>query len=391
MLTLPGVPVIYQGTEQGDVGPRDHLFGRFDPTTPAFKAVQRAVAWRHEHPTVRRGSLVQASTIPGTPLVTWQVAHGTDTVFVLCNPTAHRIVASESATALATRTPKPELRVGEVTALYCGGSTALVDAGPHSWMAWTSWLPAPGLAQQATDTLQAVDGRLRPSDWAVLSGRHMRQDVVLAAEGDALALSPPRWDTLAHPRVHLAFVDDACGDDRGLSGQTHPPTSPGFAHSMDIQRVQLHQEGGHLHASVEMCAPWSTVWSPRFGFDHVAFEVSVREAGAGEPLVAWRHSGWSLQPLGATPAPISDGVRNSGELTWTFPVPNCKECVLRVDTWDADGNGVWRPLQRQPAPYAMGGPADGEFVMDRAEVLFQPLPEGLTLPHANSGHHNAAY
>ncbi len=391
MLTLPGVPVIYQGTEQGDVGPRDHLFDRFDPTTPAFKAVQRAVAWRHAHPTARRGHLVKASTIPGTPLVTWQVAHGTDTVFVLCNPTSQRIVASETSSAMATRSPQPELRVGEVTALYCGAGTALVDAGPHSWMAWTSWLPASGIARPATDTVQAVDGRLSPSDWGVLSGRHMKQDVALSATGEAVALSPPRWDTLEHPRVHLASVEDACGDDRGLSGQIQPPTSPGFAHSMDIQRVELHQEGGHLHASVEMCAPWSTVWSPRFGFDHVAFEVSVWEAGAGVPLLAWRHSGWSLQPLGDSPAPSSKGVRTTGELTWSFAVPDCQECVLRVDTWDADGNGVWRPMRAQPAPYTMGGPAGGESVMDRAEVAFQPLREGLTLPHANTGFHDASH
>lgn len=391
ILTLPGVPVIYQGTEQGDTGPRDNLFGRFDPSTPTFRHVQRAIAWRHAHPVVRRGQLVHASTIPGTPLVSWQVADGSDTAFVLCNPTNERIVASELATAGTNRVPLPELTVGEMTALYHGRSTALVDAGPRSWMAWSSWRPVPDSIPLAADTLQAVDGRLNTCDGDVLSGRHLKQDVVVSAVGKALALSPPRWDTVAHPLVHLATVRDACGDDRGLTGQIQPPTAPGFTHSMDIKRLQIHQEGGYLHVTVQMCAPWSTVWSPRFGFDHVAFEVSVREVGEDAPLAAWRHSGWSLQPLHTANLPSSPGVNESGALQWTLPVPDCQHCALRVDTWDADGNGVWRPIHAEAGPYQMGGPPGSRPVMDRAEVAFEPVREGLPLHHDHSGFNDAAH
>lgn len=371
ILSLPGVPVIYQGTEQGDESPRANLFGRFDTLTPTFKAVQQAIAWRKAQPVVRRGQLVHAAALPGTPLVEWRVAHGPDTVFVICNPSSERVVASAMPSSMADRMPDGGLGLGDMTLRYCGASTALVDAGPHSWRAWSTWQPARGLGR-GTDSLVAVDGRYARGDWAVLSGRHVQQSVVLSAEGRAVALSAPQWERVEHPVVQLASEEDACGDDRGLTGQIQPPTSPGFAHSMDLRHAAVAQEGGHLHITVALCTPWSTQWSPRFGFDHVAFGASIWKEGAAEPLVAWRHSGWSLQPVSPVPGLSTEGVLPSGELKWTLEQPDCAACVLRLDTWDADGNGDWRPIEREAGPYTMGGPPGSTPVMDRLEVRFQP-------------------
>lgn len=389
LFSLPGVPVIYQGTEQGDLSPRANLFARHDTTSEDYRFLQEAIAWRHAHPTVRRGKVVHAAAVEGTPLLHYQIAHEQDTVFVLCNPSPDRIVCSERPSETADRQPAAPWTMGKFEARFAGGAIAFVDAGPQSWQAWSTWDACEREQLQPDAELWSVGGRLTAQGMSgFLSGKHRVQRVSLTREGQIACIHGPHWEHVVHPRVPLADQADGCGDDRGLDGRLVPPTSPGFEHSMDLARVSVWQEGAFLRIQVAMCAPWSTAWSPRFGFDHVAFEVELLDVATSDVQAKWRHSGWSLQPLHGPP-PTTDGVDSLAQLEWVLPMPDVETLRLRVDTWDADGNGEWRPLAPEAAAYQMGGPAVSEPVMDRVELTFSR--KVVTLDNENSRLHEPAH
>lgn len=369
LLSLPGVPVIYQGTEQGDTTPRPNLFGRFDVESEPFVWLREAIAWRRAHPTLSRGRLVEARNIESTALLYWSVAHEGDTVHVLCNASPHRVLASESASNVGARVPVPNRIEGKAAVAFASGRLVRADLSPHAWLAWSDWAAADA-PKAVRDSVWVVNGRLAPAGMSgVANGRHRVQWARF--DGDELiSLTEPEWVEVAHPREVLGRVEDACGDDRGLTGAIAPPTSAGFDHSMDLQSLEVVEEGPELEICVRMCPPgWSTVWGPRFGFDHVAFDVHLT---AGDSTHAhWRHTGWSLQSLAGAP-PHSEGAEADGSLTWRCLKPAASNWRIEVNTWDADGNGEWRPVTEQAGPYSMGCSNLGVApVMDR--ITFVPV------------------
>lgn len=387
LLSLPGVPVIYQGTEQGDLEPRQNLFHRFDTASASFLWLQGAIAWRHAHPVVRRGRVVQARSVTGTPIVHWSVAWQGDTVHVLCNASAERIVASERPSVEGNRCPIPSRREQDVAVVFAGEQLAFADLGPHAWLAWSEWeLLEPAAPVAGCDTAWAVDGRLLADGWEhVPSGVHRVQPAFVTEADEVVGLGAFAMEDVRHPRRVVGRFEDACGDDRGLAGQIQPPTSPGFDHSMDMAALEIVQDGAHWEIRLAMCTPWSTVWNPRFGFDHVAFDVRIEPVEASpdasasadaahgqgatrsvpqEDHARWRHSGWSLQPLHGA-VPTTEGVQHD-QLVWRIPAPSTGLWQVVVDTWDADGNGAWRSLVSDPEPYAMSSSeVEAARVMDR--------------------------
>jgi glycosidase len=106
MLTLPGIPVVYYGTEQGLRGQRDAMFvsgfgsgGRdhFNAESAMYRAVAAMIALRRVHPTLSRGTpRVIASNAAGPGVLAWTMrgdaeaeragaARDTDTLLVAMN------------------------------------------------------------------------------------------------------------------------------------------------------------------------------------------------------------------------------------------------------------------------------------------------------------------
>jgi len=81
IMTLPGIPVLYYGTEQGFKGQRDAMFasgygagGRdhFDTGAPLYRAIAELAALRREHTTLSRGTPeVRAANAAGPGVLAW--------------------------------------------------------------------------------------------------------------------------------------------------------------------------------------------------------------------------------------------------------------------------------------------------------------------------------
>lgn len=83
LMTLPGVPVLYYGTEQGFTQTRASMFAagwgsggrdRFDTASPLYRFVQRVVALRRSQPTLSRGRPVPLrSEAAGPGVIAWRM------------------------------------------------------------------------------------------------------------------------------------------------------------------------------------------------------------------------------------------------------------------------------------------------------------------------------
>ena len=110
MLTLPGIPVIYYGTEQGfreqraamfaggyGSGGRDH----FDTHAPLYQFLQQAIALRRAHPVLSRGTPeLLASSRTSAGALAWRMRHASDELIVVFNTAEDAILVDHLATGL---------------------------------------------------------------------------------------------------------------------------------------------------------------------------------------------------------------------------------------------------------------------------------------------------
>lgn len=333
LMTLPGIPTIYYGTEQGYKEPRAALFARgfgsggrdrFDTQAPLYRYIQRATALRRAHPLFSRGTptvLAENLSTPGA--FAYRMNHGADSALVVFNTAGHEVLLDNLATGLPAGTvlqglfgldsAPQELVVGE------GGRVSL-RLPPRSGLVWAATARrAPVPASAAALTLQALAGALYRDDVTVSGRAQGLAQFKLVVDGDlagAQTIDPGpdgRWQAriaTAHMidpnRAHrvvvwsetpaavsaaqdfrvarewktLVEVSDPAGDDTGPQGRYRYPTdaSWGLARPLDIRQLRVSGSGGALKLELKMQDLLAT-WNPPKGFDHVAFTLFLQLPG----------------------------------------------------------------------------------------------------------------
>jgi hypothetical protein len=210
------------------------------------------------------------------------------------------------------------------------------------------------------------------------------------------------------PWALRADLEDPAADDhgpRGGPGTYRYPTAPswGANRQMDLRRVRVSTSGGALRLDLTL-HEITTVWNPPHGFDHVNFTVFIELPGqpggtATMPLqkgtlpegMRWhrrlRVHGWTNAlftaegasatsegtPTGPAAAIAVDRATRTVSLTLPAAslgrLPSLKGARVYITTWDYDGG--YRALDREPAPYVMGGgdPERDPLVMDDTPVI----------------------
>lgn len=292
LMTLPGIPVIYYGTEQGFKRMRGSMFsggwgseGRdhFDTEHPLYRYLQRATAVRHAEAALRRGRpRVLATEAAGPGLIAWIMESEQGAALIALNTADAPSLFGAIATGLA-----PGLRLepafaidGEAPALQVDGEgridLKLPARGGFVWRLQAAKTAAertidadreatPQAGQRPTlDVLgdEPVSDRLALGGTAapgaelrlVLDGEIERAQTFKAdAAGrfdlhlDVRGLADPELihriqvvdassgvsSDSAHFRTRpqwtvLADVDDPIGDDHGPEGRYRYPTDPGW-------------------------------------------------------------------------------------------------------------------------------------------------------------------
>ena len=99
IMTLPGIPTLYYGTEQGFTAQRAAMFkggigagGRdhFDTSAPLYRFLQRAIALRRDHRVFSRGTPTIVRDNAASPgVLAYRIRHGDDDALVVFNSADH--------------------------------------------------------------------------------------------------------------------------------------------------------------------------------------------------------------------------------------------------------------------------------------------------------------
>jgi glycosidase len=337
LFTLPGIPTIYYGTEQGLRGQRAAMFAKgqgsggkdnFNTDAPLYRYIASLAKLRREHRVLSRGRpTVLADNAAGPGVLAYRMSAGGDSLLVLFNTGEAPALLDNLELGLAANTSLPLLFAIDAGAqdarIGADGRLALAlpprDARVYALPAVDDNRPdEPHAASPITiDPLATapvegdftISGRAAPKsrlrivadgDIAhavqVVAGRDGRWSALVdtaamidpavghrlvAWSKSASAVSAPAQFTVRRQWHEVADVEDPAGDDRGPEGNYVYPTDPSWqSHALDIRRVRVETAGGTLRVSVKMAELVST-WNPPNGFDHVAFNLFLELPGQG--------------------------------------------------------------------------------------------------------------
>ncbi len=344
MMTLPGIPVIYYGTEQGFTEQRASMFAagwgsggrdRFDTQAPLYRDIAAMAALRKHHRVLSRGTprvlWSQAARAGG---IAWTMQQGKDLALVAFNTAENEALLPTLTTGLPAGTLlKAVYGLDGLPAALVVGAGGLVTLPLKAraggvWLATSHRRAAPAKSAVTLDTLPAAKVS---SDFSASGTALPGQTVQVVVDGDlhaptrARTDSQGRWqarvDTSAmvdgeQPHSLTAWVDDGgtsatqsfqvsrdwqllaeaadpAGDDTGPDGHYSYPTdaSWGGHRQMDLRGIKVWGAGGALRVDVQT-AELTTLWNPPNGFDHVNFTVFIELPGLAG---------------GATVMPLQDG------------------------------------------------------------------------------------
>jgi glycosidase len=332
MFTLPGIPVVYYGTEQGFTAPRAAMFaagqgsgGRdhFDTAAPLYQLIREMAALRagHRHLFSRGAPTPLRGTPTGPGALAWRTDHAGGSALVVFNTAPDEVLLDHLATGLPAGTVLKGLfsaQGGEVPGLVVDGAGEVSLRLPaRSGLVWLAQgrsrarpLPSAGLSLAPLPTALGPDAPRLASGtaalptpfWLVLDGdlAHATRvtpgaqghwqgalpvgDLTRPGQAHRLvawrdsdgAVSEVREFQATPQWVSAAELDDPADDDIGPTGRYTYPADDSFGnrHSMDLRHVSAQTDHGALRLIVTM-ASISKAWSPPQGFDHLALTVYI--------------------------------------------------------------------------------------------------------------------
>lgn len=341
IMTLPGIPVIWQGTEQGfkeqraamfaggyGAGGRDH----FDADAPLYRYLQRAIALRRTHAVLWRGDpTVLYASAAGPGGIAWRMDDGDDRALVAFNtadapmlldhldaglPPGARLAGAFAIDGapqdlvvgadgrvelvLPARSGMVWLRTRDVATVPASAAALSIDALPAAPVHGDLVLQggARGVARfalvvdgdlaHAMTVTPGTDGRWQATlPTADMIDPAVEHRVVAWAEGARVA-SPPQRFRVERAWTTLAELDDPAGDDRGPRGRYAYPDEASWhgLHPADLRHVAVRGSGGALQVQVRL-RDLIDAWNAPNGFDHVALTLFVelpRRAGGATAL-----------------------------------------------------------------------------------------------------------
>ncbi len=333
LMTLPGVPVLYYGTEQGLKEQRGALFAggfasggrdRYERQAPLYRLIAQMSALRRSEKALTRGvPRLLAASASGPGLLAWRMEHEGEALLVVFNSADHELLVpalpsgaapgarfeglfslqgepqdlqADDQAALLLRLPARGAMVFKQREGGRGASTGAtpLQLDPLPEAAQTGDFEVSGQAAPGAALQLVVDGDLdhalavqadATGAWrarlptARFHEPAVDHQLVLWSPGERRAAAARRF-RVALPWVLMADVADPAGDDHGLDGRIRYPTHESFRRGqMDLLRTRVWAAGQSLRIELEM-AELSQVWGPPNGFDHVAFTLFLELPGA---------------------------------------------------------------------------------------------------------------
>jgi glycosidase len=341
IMTLPGIPVLYYGTEQGFTEQRGAMFktgfgsggrDRFDESAPLYRSLQTMTALRKSQKLFTHGlPTVLKDSATGAGVLVYRMRHGNADALVLFNTADSPHVLDNLDTgrpdvrgwrAAFSLTAFPETlgadAKGRVSAVLPAraGIVLLPEAGSvanpkSSADLWIDALPETvegdvlvvqgrngnadpfqlslnGDLAHAVTVLPSANGRWQarlPID-SLAESRDAHQ--VVAWQDSTASASAPQSFLVRRNWQTLLERTDPRGDDRGRSGGLRYPSdiSWGEHHQGDIENLSVQRAGNTLRIVLRLRG-MTQFWNPPNGFDHVAVTAFLQlpERAGGSTLM----------------------------------------------------------------------------------------------------------
>ncbi|MEL7449021.1 MAG: alpha-amylase family glycosyl hydrolase [Pseudomonadota bacterium] len=331
IFTIPGIPIVYQGTGQMHTESRKAMFGggfeteedQFDTTAPMYLFLSQLADLRKSDKALTRGTIdVLGSEANGPGLVAWTRSHEGRTVLVMMNTATHPILVGNLPIAEGPVSLEPKmlggvaaLRPSDQTGAWSGdlppGSIAIAEliASEASETTDTATVEAPtispgldgaelianttvrGTAPAGATVSLVMDGNLYrvvnvPADdngnwsWQLpvrdlgrQTARLEAYDVSSGAVSEAahfeMVVAAPSWERR---------WEDPTGDATGPDGNYKALTHEASTGQIDITGAQVRVGGATLELTLSV-ANLTDAWLPPNGFDNVAFTSFIHVPG----------------------------------------------------------------------------------------------------------------
>ncbi len=264
LFTLPGIPVITYGTEQGFTEARGSMFtagwgsggrDRFDTRAPLYRLIAELAALRRQDRVFSRGTptvLAHNAAAPG--VIAWRTGQGRARRWVMLNTAEHEALAANVATGLAPGTvlvaryalpgqAAPELVVG------AGGLVSVALPARAGWVWQVGRQAAAGQAPQAAGPTMAAVAAQAAGDFDVSGNSPGAAPLQLVVDGNlaqATAITPAtdgswraRVDTSAwaDPRTVHSLTAWAGRGDGGDTGGLGAASGASATQTVRVQRA----------------------------------------------------------------------------------------------------------------------------------------------------------
>ncbi len=330
IMTIPGIPVIYYGTEQEFLIPRQTMFkggvgspeqNHFKRQSTSFKFVQGLAELRKSLPALRRGQLKVLQDSPNGPGVfAYQLQYESESLVMLLNTADTEKIGSQ----IPINQPVGTL-LSVVYSLSETKSEPVVDPSGHINLILPpksglvlkavnvdkttakerqtialapldvntvseEWMTVRGTSSNVDEAWIAIDGNTEhaiPCKIAengaftakiplrfLLNGRHYCNAYTSAANGENLVISERITFNLALPTIEKIRKSDPTGDDAGPTGQYNYPSHSSYTNQMDILETTVSQMGSNLKIDVRM-GSITQIWLPPNDFDHLLLNIYI--------------------------------------------------------------------------------------------------------------------
>ncbi|BDX05353.1 alpha-amylase family glycosyl hydrolase [Planctobacterium marinum] len=327
LFTIPGIPVIYQGTEQGHEETRQAMFAggflserdQFNQEAELYRYIQQLAGLRKSDLLFSRGDLrLLASNQSGPGLLVYERQYRGKIAIIVLNTAEHGVLLNNVKTRLPGNSPlqslyqnfsaeAPTLGNGQslsmelparAIAIYTTSNTSMATVqqeAPEVWLnfdtqidgqVFTQDTPIRGRFSEANASLKVIlNGNLDTAsvvktdaqgNWhtniEVRDFGHSETSLQLYAPDFSFVSETQSFTaSVSRPEISLTLVD-AQDDDKGLSGLYIAPEQDASEKQMDIVSVTAESAGANLKLTLNM-QQVSDYWAPSNGFDNTSFSV----------------------------------------------------------------------------------------------------------------------
>ena len=329
IMTIPGVPVIYYGTEQELTGMRQTMFkggvgsidkDHFDTENAYFKFVRGLIKLRKSNEVFRRGKLkILRDNSYGPGLFVYEMKLDDVTALILINTSANlQLIDGLSVPAFSPGNYVSKYSIGVGNEILSVSNDRIIDmildaksaqvylnTGDYSRTKFdlhgtvelnndfSEILNVPviqlsGKAKGVENIGLVIDGEYEyflpitnknQNSWFydlslsnLLNGKH--RITAIGYDDKGSLITSHKYFTLALPTKHLLHYEDEIQDDHGPDGKYTYPSHSSFGHQQDIKALDVYLTGNNLTLEITM-SEITQIWIPPNGFDHVLLNIYI--------------------------------------------------------------------------------------------------------------------